>query len=100
VRSVCLDDAGIRQTIAQVYREFGYVADPHTACGFAARRPGVPQVVLSTASPAKFPETVSEMIGVAARHPTLDALQAKPIVRHDLEASAGAIRDFVLEKSR
>ena len=100
VRSVRLDDAGIRQTIAKVHQEFGYIADPHTACGFAARQSGIPQVILATASPAKFPETVAEMISVAARHPTLDALQSQPIVRHDIDASSGAIRDFVLEKSR
>lgn len=100
VRSVRLDDGGIRDVIARVHREFGYVADPHTACGFAARTAGVPQVILSTASPAKFPETVTETTGVAARHPTLDALQALPIVRHDIDASAEAIRDFVLKHSR
>ena len=100
VRSVRLDDSGIKQVIARVYREHGYVVDPHTACGFAARTAGVPQVILSTASPAKFPETVSEMAGVAATHPTLDALQSLPIVRHDIEASAAAIRDFVLARSR
>ncbi len=100
VRSVRLDDAGIKATIARVHQEFGYVADPHTACGFAARAPGTPQVILATASPAKFPETVSEMIGVAATHPTLDALQSLPIVRHDIEASPDAIRDFVSARSR
>ena len=99
VRSVRLDDAGIKETIARVHRDMGYVADPHTACGFAARGVGTPQVILATASPAKFPETVSEMTGVHATHPTLDALQALPIARHDLEASAAAIRDFVLRNS-
>jgi threonine synthase len=100
VRSERLDDAGIKAVIARVYREHGYVADPHTACGFAARTTGFPQVILATASPAKFPETVSETIGVAATHPSLDALQSLPIVRHDIDASAAPIRDFVLAHSR
>jgi threonine synthase len=99
VRSERLDDGGIKQVIARVYREHGYVSDPHTACGFAARKAGVPQVILATASPAKFPETVAETVGVKATHPTLDALQSLPILRHEIEATASAIRAFILKNA-
>ncbi|BET67779.1 threonine synthase [Opitutales bacterium ASA1] len=96
VRSARLDDEGIRAVIARVYADYGYVADPHTACGFAVEPlSGVSQVVLATASPAKFPDTVRAAIGLDPRHPSLDALADHPIVRHELAADASVVRDFV-----
>src|SRR4051812_13985784 len=60
-------DAEIPGIIQRVYREYRYVADPHTACGFKDVGTGGPsdrvQIVLSTASPAKFPDTIREAIG-------------------------------------
>ena len=65
----CDDDraAGI---IGRVYREEHYLCDPHTASGFAAAEDYVratgdkaPMVVLSTASPYKFPAAVLRAIG-------------------------------------
>ncbi|MEQ1694301.1 MAG: threonine synthase [Hyphomicrobiaceae bacterium] len=45
----------------------GYTADPHTACGLvAAQRMAastVPQVILATASPAKFPDVMEVVTG-------------------------------------
>lgn len=92
-------DAEIRSIIQRVHRDFGYVADPHTACGFkdiggAANGDGV-RIVLSTASPAKFPDTIRDAIGVEPTHPSLEALKAKPIVKHRLKAAPSAIRAFI-----
>ena len=49
--------------IAEVKARSGYLLDPHTACGVVALDkatvdPKAPQVVLATAHPAKFPETM------------------------------------------
>ncbi len=59
------DDAACAAAIGQVWREHRYLCDPHTACGWAAARDYVnqtgdtrPMVVLSTASPYKFPAAV------------------------------------------
>jgi threonine synthase len=95
IRSVRLDDDGIRAVTRNVYASYGYTADPHTACGFAAPPAGSPRVVLATASPAKFPETVAEATGTTPRHPALEALLERPVVRHDLPASAAAVRAFI-----
>ena len=88
-------DAEIAEIIRRVYRDFGYVADPHTACGFKELNPERVNVVLSTASPAKFPETIQAAIGVEPRHPSLEALKAKPVVKHRLTATPDAIRAFI-----
>jgi threonine synthase len=88
-------DAEIPGLIARVHREFGYVVDPHTACGFQDLATDRPSVVLATASPAKFPDTLRAAIGLEPTHPSLEALKSRPIVRHRLPADAVAIRDYV-----
>ena len=58
--------------------DHGYLMDPHTACAVVAsekvdREPSVPQVVLSTAHPAKFPDALCEMVGVSPGLPRHNA---------------------------
>jgi threonine synthase len=88
-------DAEIPGIIQRVYKKFGYVADPHTACGFKELNPDCVSVVLSTASPAKFPETIQAAIGVEPTHPSLEALKTRPVVKHLLKAQPDAIRAFI-----
>ncbi|HWL15148.1 MAG TPA: threonine synthase, partial [Opitutus sp.] len=88
-------DAEIPGIIQRVYREFGYVVDPHTACAFQEHNPERVNVVLSTASPAKFPETIRGAIGLEPTHPSLEVLKSREIVKHRLPATAEAIRAFV-----
>ena len=61
----CCDDEGARQTIGKVFRQQHYLCDTHTATGWAVAEEYVastgdtrPMVVLSTASPYKFPAAV------------------------------------------
>ena len=88
-------DAEIASIIARVYRDFGYIADPHTACGFKELNPARVSVVLSTASPAKFPDTIAAAIGLSPTDPSLEALKSVPIVKHRLTATPDAIRAFI-----
>ncbi|MDB6094884.1 MAG: threonine synthase [Verrucomicrobia bacterium] len=88
-------DAEIPGIIQRVYREFGYVVDPHTACAFKDLSPDRVSVVLATASPAKFPETIASAIGVVPTHPSLEALKSRPIVKHRIPATPAAIRAFI-----
>ena len=60
------NDAQAEAVIGRVYREQGYLMDPHTACGWAAAEThsgDAPTVVLSTASPYKFSTAVLTAIG-------------------------------------
>ena len=64
------DDKRADAVMGKVYRELGYLCDPHTAAGWAAAQDYVaetgdktPMVVLSTASPYKFPVAVLTAIG-------------------------------------
>ncbi len=74
IRSVfsgfCCGEAETEAAIARVWRERGYLCDTHTAVAFSAAwayekqaGSGAPLVVLSTASPYKFPGTVLKALG-------------------------------------
>ncbi len=59
-------DAQIADTIREVYSDTGYLCDPHGACGYRALAEGLQEgevgVFLETAHPAKFRDTVQEII--------------------------------------
>ena len=64
------DDTRAEEIIGRVYKDYGYLCDPHTASGWAAAEDYVAEtgderamVVLSTASPYKFPVAVLNAIG-------------------------------------
>jgi len=68
----CCDDADTKATIGAVWQRYGYLMDTHTAVAYAvaqqykAANPGhAPVVILSTASPYKFPAAVLEGLGAA-----------------------------------
>jgi threonine synthase len=60
-------DAQIRETMAQCYKENGYILDPHGTCGYRALKEGLKEgeigVFCETAHPAKFKDTVEPIIG-------------------------------------
>ena len=60
-------DTEIKEIVNRVYTETGYLCDPHGACGFESLNEsltcGQIGVFLETAHPAKFTETVEDIIG-------------------------------------
>ena len=65
----CSDEQG-REVIDRVWNDYAYLCDPHTAAGWAAAEEyraatgdDRPMVVLSTASPYKFPAAVLQALG-------------------------------------
>ncbi len=95
IRAFSCDDTGIREQIARAYRDFHYVADPHTACAFAALEPGRRSVILATAHPAKFPDTIAAVLGIQPTHPALEALKNRPVVKQVLPATAAAVKEAI-----
>ena len=66
----CCDEAQTADTIGKVWQKHRYLCDPHTAVAFYAAEAykrethtGAPVVILSTASPYKFPSPVLRAIG-------------------------------------
>ena len=90
-------DAEISGIIKQVYHKYGYVCDPHTACGFKEISRDRLSVVLATASPAKFPDVIRAAIGQEPTHPSLEALKSAPVVKHRVKADPAAIKAFIAQ---
>ena len=88
-------DAEITGIIKHVYHKYGYVCDPHTACGFKELSRDRVSVVLATASPAKFPDVIRAAIGQESTHPSLEILKSRPIAKHPIKADPAAIKDFI-----
>ena len=60
-------DEEIGRTISSPYDKYGYLADPHGACGYQGLTDllsdGETGIFLETAHPAKFKDTVEKIIG-------------------------------------
>ncbi len=76
------DDVKGAETIAKVWKKNGYLCDTHTASGWLVAEDYVnqtkdhrPMVVLSTASPYKFPAAVLAAIGETAKGDEFDQLE-------------------------
>jgi threonine synthase len=96
IRASRMSDEVIEKVIAKMWEDWKYVIDPHTACAFTEMNThGGISVVLSTASPAKFPEVVARATGTEPTHPSLEALKDKPLVTHPLAATAEAVKAFI-----
>ena len=98
------DDATILETIRSVFERTGYVLDPHTATAVHVSeengvREGVPEIILSTAHPAKFPDAVKKGCG---QWPDLPAPYAHILKRDEkiavVENSYEAMTGFVRER--
>lgn len=67
VSGAAFTDKQIAETIKAVYDKYGYICDPHGACGYRALEEGLADgetgVFLETAHPAKFKNTVEAIIG-------------------------------------
>ena len=119
----CCDDDAAARTIGRVWAREKYLCDPHTAVAWTVadqfihmHRDGVPVVVLSTASPYKFPTAVLSALGqrvaddefavMEALHActgvpvpkNLASLRQKP-VRHTDVIDREDMLDYVLQKA-
>lgn len=100
------DEPETLATITRTYREADYVIDPHTAVALAVagkveHNPRIPQVILSTAHPAKFPDVVEAATG---KRPALPAHMADLMTRKEkttiLPNDLAAIERFISTHSR
>lgn len=104
VRGISVSDDETRDSMARVFNQTGYVADPHTAVGLEAVRrlrgdldSDAPILVASTAHPAKFPESVRQAIGRDPEVPDrLAAFWERPTEVSDIPASGDALREVIL----
>jgi len=90
-------------TIKSTFDRFGVMVDTHTADGLKVAReqltPGVPMLVLETALPAKFAETIFEATGRQPERPHwiagLDGLEDRPKRFTVVPADVDMVKDYV-----
>ena len=99
LRSTRMDDDQIVRVIAQMWQDWQYVLDPHTACAFTDMAQDRVSVVLATASPAKFPEVVQQATGNEPKHPTLEALKSKSLQTWPMAADVATVQEFILQRT-
>ena len=100
LRSTRMDDDQIERVIAEMWQDWQYVLDPHTACAFTDMAQDRVSVVLATASPAKFPEVVQRATGSEPTHPSLEVLKSKTLQTWPLNAEVAEVKSFIREHIR
>ncbi|MBC3808760.1 threonine synthase [Undibacterium seohonense] len=88
------------QTIRQVEKEFGITVDTHTADGIKVAlehlRENVTMIVLETALPAKFNETIQEALGRDAARPAgFENIEALPQRFTVMDTDIAAMKSFI-----
>jgi threonine synthase len=100
------DDERTLKTMAAVYKESGYMLDPHSAVGVSVARQLAkdlqqPIISLACAHPAKFPDTVHRAIGITPALPdAVAALLKKPERTTTLPATINAVTHFISQRIR
>lgn len=92
----CADNAQAAAELRTQFERAGYLCDPHTAVAFKAAREyrarsggAAPMVVLSTASPFKFPGDVLAALGQPAPQGEFEAMEA--LARHTGQPAPAAL---------
>ena len=89
-------------TIRDIHAKYSVLIDTHTADGVKVARenlqPGVPMLILETALPIKFAETIEEAIGRAPDRPaSFVGIENKPQRVVVMPANAQKIKAFIVE---
>ncbi|MBS0309242.1 MAG: threonine synthase [Proteobacteria bacterium] len=87
-------------TIRDVQQKYGVTIDTHTADGVKVARehltPGVPMIVLETALPAKFNETIREALGRDAERPAgFENIEALSQRFHVMKADVAQVKQYI-----
>ena len=93
------DDGDILERIREVHARYGYIVDPHTACAFQDLPGTGTRIILGTAHPAKFPDTIEEAIGLHPTAPALEILKGREPKRYCLEPEPDLIKHFILQNA-
>ena len=97
-------DEQIAQTLADVYRQRGYLLDPHGAVAYRSLQeglqPGEVGVMLETAHPAKFKSVVDSIIGEDIDIPQrLAAFMENPKQSVRMPSAFGPFKQYLLSKA-
>ncbi|NQV01450.1 MAG: threonine synthase [Bacteroidia bacterium] len=110
--SVSISDEQTRQTIADAYKQYGTLLEPHGAVGWAGlmdylgsnnEEDSANQLCISleTAHPAKFPEEIEKILHIEPElPPSLEGIDHLEEHITDLESNYEAFKDYLLRTSK
>jgi len=100
---IAVTDEQTKEAMEEAWRQFGYVLDPHAAVGYCAwnqlarLHPTCYGVLLETAHPAKFLETVRQVVGDTLEIPErLQVMAQGTKVSLPMGSDYGAFREFLM----
>jgi threonine synthase len=88
------------ETIRDIEKQYGVMIDTHTADGVKVARehlqPGIPMIVLETALPIKFEETIQEALGRPAEcPPAFKEIKSKPQRVQNIDADVNQVKEYI-----
>ena len=89
------------ETIRNIYRQYGTMIDTHTADGVKVAREhlqvGIPMIVLETALPVKFEETIEIALGRPAECPAaFKDIKSLPQRVENIDADINQVKNFIM----
>lgn len=101
--SVSVSDEETRATIVEAYRRHRLLLEPHGAVGWKGlmdyrkrEGDGSPAISIETAHPAKFPEEIESLLGIAPPpSPSLSGIETRPGKPVPMENDYGAFKEYL-----
>jgi threonine synthase len=103
ITSFSISDEATKMALQEIYNQYQYVSDPHTAVGYAALQKHTFQkeqqyVVLATAHPLKFDATIKSVLGEAILQPFNYLLKLEePKNKIAMQADFNALKDLLMK---
>ncbi|MEM9392130.1 MAG: threonine synthase, partial [Bacteroidota bacterium] len=96
------NDDDTKGVMKEVHKKYGYVLDPHGAIGYSGlkkqlERSGGTGVFLETAHPAKFIDTVTEVIGKIEIPERLSAYLKKEKKSHLVKNEFNELKSYLID---
>ena len=102
--SSTVSDELTKQTLKNVYKQYQLLIDPHTATAFKAAElnsSDEEMLILSTAHPCKFSETVHQATGIEPKIPeNIKNILNKKESYITLDNNLGTIKNYILERTK
>lgn len=97
MRGYSCTDQQIQDAVAEIYNEYGYVSDPHSAVGYLATKQfAADGFWLSTAHAAKFCEVIYDAVGLMPELPAgLASVMSKDRISQKISSEEKDLTDFL-----
>ncbi len=100
--SMCVRESYCKRMIDYFYKEYRIVIDPHTATAMHValilRKDDTPCLILETAQPCKFDETIVNIIREPAPRPkAFEGMEDKEVFFKEINPSVEEVKDYIRE---